>query len=313
MTDLSKNVICSKTNIENEMTSSKFIAGYWRLHSWCFTTQQLVAFVEQHMELGINSVDHAWIYQSEKIFGKAIKLSPSLRNQLHIISKCGIKPGNRNLAKSEPFLYARETSHYSSNAKTIITSCEQSLTDLNTDYIDLLLLHRPDYLMPIDEIANAFDKLKSSGKVKHFGVSNFSRDQFKLLQSGLNIPLVTNQIEFSPMQTSALDSGVLEQSQINNIGIMAWSCLAGGDLFRSDSEQAKRVRSTLQLIAEEIGADNIEQVVYAWLLKHPCKIYPMIGSSKIERYKNAVKSLQLNLDHEHWYQILEASRGCSVD
>lgn len=291
---------------ESHLQLSPLIAGYWRLRSWNFSTEELIRFIEQHLALGITTVDHAWIYQSEQLFGRALKQVSELRQQLQIISKCGIKPPGKSS------LHARDTPHYDSRGKTIIDSCEQSLSDLNTDHLDILLLHRPDYLMPADEIAAAFDQLKRDGKVKHFGVSNFSRDQFEWLQSVVDVPLVTNQIEYSPWQLNALDSGVFEQCQQHNISVMAWSCLGGGELFNGSNEKSQRLLIALNEVAEAIGAESIDQVVYAWILRHPCSIYPLLGSGKISRYANATKALQLQLSHEQWYRILQASVGHSV-
>lgn len=285
---------------------SPLIAGYWRLRHWGFSNEQLIAFIEQHIALGINTVDHAWVYQSEAIFGRALKQAPELRKQLQIISKCGIKP------PGDSPLHAQKTAYYDSSKKTIIDSCEQSLRDLNTDHIDILLLHRPDYLMPVHEIAEAFTQLKSSGKVKHFGVSNFNCAQFDLLQKTIDEPLVTNQIEFSPSQLSALESGVLEQAQVNAIRPMAWSCLGGGDLFKGSSEQAIHLRTALTDVADDLGANGIDQVVYAWILAHPANIIPLLGSSNIERYQSAVKALSLYMTHEQWYSIWQASVGHGV-
>ena len=285
---------------------SPLIAGYWRLQNWRFSDEELIGFIEQHLALGISTVDHAWIYQSEALFGRALKQVPALRPQLQIISKCGIKP------PGDSSLHARRTPHYDSRGKTIIDSCEQSLSELNTDHLDILLLHRPDYLMPAYEVAAAFDQLKRDGKVKHFGVSNFSRDQFEWLQSIVDVPLITNQIEYSPWQLNALDSGVFEQCQRHNIGIMAWSCLGGGELLSGASDKSQRLLTALAEVAEAIDADSIDQVVYAWVLHHPCHIYPLLGSSKIARYASATKALQLHLNHEQWYSIWQASVGHGV-
>lgn len=290
----------------NTPTLSPLIAGYWRLRHWGFSNEQLIAFIEQHLALGISTVDHAWVYQSEAIFGRALKQAPALREQLQIISKCGIKP------PGDSPLHAQNTAYYDSCGDTIIDSCEQSLRNLNTDHIDILLLHRPDYLMPVDEVAEAFTRLKTSGKVKHFGVSNFNCAQFERLQQSIDTPLVTNQIEFSPSQLGALESGVLEQAQLHKIRPMAWSCLGGGDLFNGSSEQAVRLRSALEEIATELGADGIDQVVYAWVLKHPANIVPLLGSSNINRYRSAVKALSLSMTHEQWYCIWQASVGHGV-
>jgi len=285
---------------------SPLIAGYWRLRQWDFNTEDLIRFIEQHLELGISSVDHAWVYQSEKIFGQALKQAPELRRQLQIISKCGIKP------PGDSPLHARHYAHYSSQKTTIIASCEQSLRDLETDQLDIMLLHRPDYLMAVDEVAEAFALLHAAGKVKYFGLSNFNCAQFELLQSRLDYPLVCNQIEFSPWQLDALESGILEQSQLNKTSIMAWSCLGGGELLAGKSEKSQRLITALTEVQTDIGATDINQIVYAWILKHPCQILPLLGSHKIRRYQSACAALNLSMSHEQWYSIWQASVGHGV-
>ncbi|MFA9207181.1 MAG: aldo/keto reductase, partial [Yersinia sp. (in: enterobacteria)] len=154
---------------------SRMICGYWRLMEWGMSPEQLLVFIEQHIELGITTADHADIYggyQCEQAFGQALRLKPSLRDQLELVSKCGIA----TTAKPEHAL-----GHYITDSSHIITSAEQSLAHLHTDYLDLLLIHRPDPLMDADEVAEAFTQLHQSGKVKHFGVSNFIGNRMKKL------------------------------------------------------------------------------------------------------------------------------------
>ncbi|MFO6425155.1 aldo/keto reductase family oxidoreductase [Motilimonas sp. KMU-193] len=287
---------------------SRFVAGFWRAASWNKSAQELLTFIEQNIEVGVTTMDHADIYgeyRCEAAFGAALKLKPSLRDDIELVSKCGIKPA----FESTPERYVN---HYDTSREHILASVERSLTNLNTDYLDLLLIHRPDPLMQADEVAEAFSQLKQAGKVKHFGVSNFSAAQFSLLQSRLDAPLVTNQIEVSPLQMQALFDGSLDYCQQHKIAPMAWSCLAGGDIFTSDSEQAQRVRQVLVEIAQQIGADNIDQVVYAWLLGLPAKVLPIIGSGRIERTRMTVKAESLQLDRQQWFSIWQASMGHSV-
>ena len=201
------------------------IAGFWRTKHWGMTPQELNCFIKSLLELGIYKFDHAFVYRSEAPFGQALALSPELRDKIHIISKCGICP------PGETSLHAKGTAHYNSSEKLILGSVDHTLKDLQTDHIDTLLIHRPDYLMNIDEVSNAFNKLKESGKVKNFGVSNFNTHQFELLQSVLDIKLCTNQIEFSPFETSALDNGLLDQCYRHKIQPMLWSCLGGGRIL----------------------------------------------------------------------------------
>ncbi|HDL7357022.1 TPA: aldo/keto reductase family oxidoreductase [Yersinia enterocolitica] len=283
---------------------SRMICGYWRLMEWEMTSQQLLAFIEQHIELGITTADHADIYggyQCEQAFGQALRLKPSLRSQLELVSKCGIA----TTAKPEHAL-----GHYITDRSHIIESAEQSLTHLQTDYLDLLLIHRPDPLMDADEVAEAFTQLHKSGKVRHFGVSNFSPAQFSLLQSRLPFSLVTNQVEISPLHQPAIVDGTLDACQQLRIKPMAWSCLGGGRLF-SDPE-FQTLRNELQTIADEIGAESIEQVVYAWVLRLPSAPLPIMGSGKIERVKTAWASLSLTLTRQQWFRIRRAALGYDV-
>lgn len=283
---------------------SRMICGYWRLMEWEMTPQQLLAFIEQHIELGITTADHADIYggyQCEQAFGQALRLKPSLRSQLELVSKCGIA----TTAKPEHAL-----GHYITDRSHIIESAVQSLTHLHTDYLDLLLIHRPDPLMDADEVAEAFTQLHKSGKVRHFGVSNFSPAQFSLLQSRLPFSLVTNQVEISPLHQPAIVDGTLDACQQLRIKPMAWSCLGGGRLF-SDPE-FQTLRNELQTIADEIGAESIEQVVYAWVLRLPSAPLPIMGSGKIDRVKTAWASLSLTLTRQQWFRIRRAALGYDV-
>lgn len=283
----------------------EFALGYWRLNEWGMNSQALLAFIEQHIELGISTVDHAALYGNpscEQLFGDAIHINPSLRKQLQIVTKCGINV-------QAPGYQGKCVNHYDSSASAIIASVEESLRRLRTDHIDVLLLHRPDYLLDAEAVAACFSELKAAGKVLQFGVSNYSVEQFKLLQAAWGEPLVTNQVEINPINLDILDSGVLEQAQRLYRRPMAWSCLAGGRLFNDDSERAQRLRATLQDIAHEIGAASIEQVVYAWVRRLPSRPIPILGTGNIERARLALGSQSLLMNHEQWCRIWIASKG----
>jgi predicted oxidoreductase len=285
---------------------SNWIQGYWRANDWNYTSQQLLTFLKQHLELGISTVDHANIYGNpscESLFGQALELDPSVRDKLQIISKCGIHLNHNNDDK---------VSHYTSTKDDIISSVETSLERLNTDYLDVLLIHRPDFLMDVDEMADTFEQLKRNGKVAHFGVSNFSPSQFCLLQSRLEDPLVTNQVEINPVNFDAAHDGTLDQLQQLKVRPMAWSCLAGGTIFDGTTEQLIRLRATLETIAEELNCDSIEQVIFAWIRALPSKPMLILGSGKIERAITAIESEKLVLSREQWYRIWVASKGHSV-
>jgi predicted oxidoreductase len=268
---------------------------------WGRSPQQHLTFLKQSLELGVTTVDHAPVYQSEAPFGRVLKLDRTVRAQIEIISKCGIIPGSANTVD-----------HYDSSQNSIINSIEKTLTNLGTDYLDTLLLHRPDYLMDADEVAEAFTKLEKEGKVRHFGVSNFSESQFTLLQSRLPFSLITNQIELNPLCVEGIENGVLNQLQRFRIRPMAWSCLGGGSLFKKETERSVRVVGVIEELQKELGASSIDAVVYAWVRKHPSNPLSVVGSSNIERLKIAVESLGLKMNTEQWYRILEASKGSGV-
>ena len=283
---------------------SEFVMGYWRLMEWAMTPTQLVAFIEHHLELGVTTVDHADIYgdyRCEAAFGEALRLSPGLRDKLQIVTKCGIA----TRAKPE-----HQIGHYITSRSHILASADNSLRHFNTDHLDLLLIHRPDPLMDADEVAEAFIALHQSGKVLHFGVSNFTPAQYALLQSRLPFTLVTNQLEISPIQQSLLLDGTLDQCQQLRIRPMAWSCLGGGRLFSDPHYQP--LRDELEQVREEIGAATLEQVVYAWVMKLPSKPLPIIGSGKTERIKEAVAATSLSLDRQQWFRIRKAALGFDV-
>lgn len=283
---------------------SRFVMGYWRLMDWNMSAQQLVSFTEEHLDLGVTTVDHADIYggyQCEAAFGEALKRSPALRQRMEIVTKCGIA----TTAKAEHAL-----GHYITDRDHIISSAEQSLTNLATDYLDLLLIHRPDPLMDADDVAEAFLALHQSGKVRHFGVSNFTPAQFALLQSRLPFTLATNQVEISPVHQPLLLDGTLDQLQQLRIRPMAWSCLGGGRLFNDEAFQP--LRDELAQVAQELNAETIEQVVYAWILRLPSQPLPIIGSGKIERVRSALAAEQLAMTRQQWFRIRKAALGYDV-
>lgn len=194
----------------NTRVLDPLVLGFWRLLDWQITPQENLRFLKQAIELGIRDTDHADIYgeyQCEAEFGKALALEPSIREHIRIITKCGIKPAFPSLG------LAGKANHYDSSKAHIIAQAQQSLKHFGTDRLDVLLIHRPDYLMDADEVADAFNTLKQNGDVLHFGVSNFTPSQLALLQSRLDFALVTNQIEFSPYEMKALDDGTLDQCQ----------------------------------------------------------------------------------------------------
>ncbi len=273
--------------------------------SWQQTKEQRLAWIEACLDLGITSIDHADIYGGydvQVLFGQALALKPSLRQKMQLISKAGICPLNEKFPE-------RKVKHYDSSAAHLIASAEQSLRDLGTDHLDVLLIHRPDPLSDWDEIAGAFEKLQAAGKVRAFGVSNFSVAQFAALNS--RIPLITNQIEFSVLQTQALHDGTLLQAQELKTSPMIWSPLAGGKLFKSDDAQAVRVSAAMQMLADEFNA-SIATIAYAWVLRHPSHPLIITGTQRIEGLREAVQAQRITLSREQWTSIWQASLGHPV-
>ena len=273
--------------------------------SWQQNAQQRLAWIEGAMALGITSFDHADVYgsfETQALFGQSLALKPSLRQSMQLIGKAGICPINSRWPE-------RQTKHYDSSAEHLIASAEQSLRDLGTDYLDVLLIHRPDPLSDWDEIARAFEQLKSSGKVRAFGASNFSVAQFAALNS--RIPLITNQIELSALQTGALHDGTLLQAQELKARPMIWSPLAGGKLFKSDDAQAARVSAAMHQLASEFNV-SIAEIAYAWVLRHPSRPLIITGTQRIEGLREAVQAQSLALSREQWTHIWQASLGHPV-
>ncbi|WP_088042160.1 aldo/keto reductase family oxidoreductase [Bacillus sp. EAC] len=297
-----------RIQLAEDLEFSQIIHGLWRLSEWNMTTKQLVTFIEECIELGITTFDHADIYGGytcEEIFGKALAFKPELREKIQIVTKCGIK------LKSAKFPELK-MNHYDTSKEHILMSVNNSLKNLQTDYIDLLLIHRPNPFMDPKEVAEAFNQLQSEGKVRHFGVSNFLPSQFNMLQEHLNTPLVTNQIEVSPMQLEHFEKGTVDLLLEKGIAPMIWSPLAGGQIFTSQTDKAESIRTMLGEIAAEIGANSIDEVMYSWILAHPANMMPIVGSGKIERVRTAVESSRLSMTAEQWLRIYVAGMGHSL-
>ena len=290
--------------LNDNLSLSRIVHGYWRLRDWDLSDDQLLKLIEQVLELGITSFDHADIYGNhtcEAYFGRALALKPELREKMELISKCGIKMATDYNPELDIKIYDYSTEY-------IIKQAETSLKNLGTDRLDLLLLHRPAPFFNPEEVAKAFDQLKSSGKVLNFGVSNFSPAQFDTLQSYLDMPLATNQVEISVSCLAHFENENTEYFLKHKIKPMAWSPLAGGAIFDPKTEKDQRLAAVLKNIAAELNTD-IDQVMYAWLLKHPTGIMPIVGSQHINRIKSAVDALEIELSLEQWYKIYIASKG----
>lgn len=284
---------------------SQIVLGLWRLSSWQMSAQERVTFLEQALELGITTIDEADIYgdyTSEALLGEAFALAPHLRQQFQIVSKCGIQFPSAQ----KPL----QTSHiYETSAAHIISSAENSLRNMQLDSLELLLIHRPDPLMDADEIAEAFTYLRSSGKVQHFGVSNFTPSQFSLLHS--RFPLVTNQVECSLLQMAPIYDGSFDQCQQLRISPMIWSALGGGALFEGKTDQSRRVLLALEKIAAELEVST-STIALAWIIRHPVHPLVLTGSSRVQALREAVQASELQLSREHWFDLWRASTGFDI-
>jgi predicted oxidoreductase len=287
---------------------SRIALGLWRLPSWGLTDPQLIDLIEASLDLGVTTFDHADIYGDytcEQLFGRALALNPALRERIQLVTKCGIKL----VSTHRP---GHSIKHYDTSHDHILASVENSLRMLRTDHLDLLLIHRPDPLLDPDEVATAFAALRQSGKVLHFGVSNFSPSQFDLLASRLNVPLVTNQVELSVMNMQVLHHGTVDHCYRQGISPMAWSPLGGGRLFDEDSQQAVRLRRALRTVGQSFGGASLDQVALAWILTHPARIVPILGTGQIERIERAAGAAAIELTRDQWFTIWRASAGHEV-
>lgn len=297
-----------KALCEGGLEVTSVIPGMMRLNEWDLTPEDLLGWLQACVDMGITTFDHADIYGSytnEARFGDALALEPALRDDIQLITKCGIMLLSDNRPDTQ-------VKHYDTTKGHIIASVDRSLSNLRTDYIDLLLIHRPDPLMNVDELAAAFDELKQAGKALHFGVSNFTPSQFELLQSRLDFPLQTNQIEFSVLHMQPLLNGQFDQCQQQRITPMIWSPLAGGRIFNPHNERQTRLQHTMLEIADELGGASLDQLALAWVMKHPTQPIPILGTGKIERIQSAIGATELQMTRQQWFRIWEASAGHEV-
>ncbi|NBO37435.1 oxidoreductase [bacterium] len=294
----------------NNAAISPLVFGAWRLADTPAeaNADAVAQKISMALEHGITSFDHADIYGDytcEELFGAAVEKHKLPRSKMQIITKCGIKLISKNRPEHGLKTYDTTREH-------VMRSVDRSLKNLKTDFIDLLLIHRPDPLMNPAELSETFNTLHKQGKVKNFGVSNFTPAQVRMLQSGMNQKLVSNQIEFSLLHTEPLYNGQLDQCIEMGMMPMAWSPLAGGRMFAQSEERTRRVRETLTQLAAKYNTAQPETIAYAWLLRHPARIVPVLGTGKAERLKAAVAALKIHLEHEDWFHLLKAAVGHDV-
>jgi predicted oxidoreductase len=298
------------------LTSSRLAYGCWRIANKGdaavdYATARAAVFAA--VDAGYTLFDHADIYcdgEAERVFGRILKENPGLRAKMTLATKGGIRFKNR--PAGAPGRYDFSRAH-------LLAQCELSLRQLGVETIDLLHLHRPDYLMDAAEVAGVFTELRAAGKVREFGVSNFSPSQFSLLQQALSFPLVVNQVEVSLLQLATLHDGTLDQCQEKQVTPLAWSPLGAGLLGAGGVKllpgqmhyNPTAVLAVVDRLAQERGVSR-EHIALAWLLKHPAKIVPIIGSTRPERIKLLAAAAGLELTREEWYQLVIAARGAEM-
>lgn len=290
---------------------SRLIYGTWRIldeedKSNC-APQVLLDRFKACADLGITTLDTAEIYGTyhvEEAIGGALKLDRAFRDKIEIVTKFGI------YIPCE-FHPERKTAFYNAEAARIVKSAEKSLRLMGIDHIDLLLVHRPDWLTSADETAAGLNKLLKDGKIRSAGVSNYNVHQFELLNSRMDQPLVTNQIEFSLLHMDPIYDGTADQCQRLRILPMAWSPLAKGALMANTAETAALHAKAAELSAKYDGA-TLDQLAYAWIMAHPSMPLPILGSNKLERIQAAVKAASIKLEREDWYALWVAAKGHGI-
>ena len=292
-----------RIQITDDLSFSQIIYGMWRLGDDTDTSQAHVqAKVEACLAQGITTMDQADIYggyTAEALFGETLKAAPTLRDQIEIVTKCDIVApvGRHSDARVK---------YYDTSAAHITASVEASLRDMNIDVIDCLLIHRPDPLMDAMETGEVLDDLITSGKVRTVGVSNFKPWDFSLLQSAMENELVANQIELSATNHTPFTDGDLAFLQENDIPVMAWSPLGGGSIFDNAA-----VMNVLNRVAADAGVEP-SAVAVAFLLRHPARIAPVMGTNNISRINALSDALKVNLDRQTWFEIYTAALGREV-
>jgi len=285
--------------------NSKLVAGtmFWGQWGKELSTQEMSDLISFFFENGVSTFDHADIYGGytmEAAFGQAFSRSSLQRGQVQFISKCGIQ----YISENRP----NEVIHYDTSKAYIIASAEASLKHLKTDYLDALLIHRPSPLMHPEDVMSAAEDLKKSGKILNFGVSNFSSSHMELMMSEGLIDI--NQIEFSVVQHEALFDGTLDKLLQHKIIPMAWGPLRS--YFNlEDVAKKQRLKKQISELSTKYNSSE-DQLLLAWILKHPSKIHPIIGTTKKDRIQSAIRALSIKLSTEDWFKILVASQGHDV-
>lgn len=289
---------------------SRLVYGTWRFldDPAAATPEDLLVRLRACLDMGITTLDTAEIYglyKVEEFIGETLRRDPGLRSRFEIVTKSGI------YVPCE-FHPNRKVAHYNTTAARLVKSAEKSLRLLGTDYLDLLLVHRPDWLTSADETAAGLNQLLKEGKIRAAGVSNYTVHQFDLLNSRMDQPLVTNQVEMSLLHMDALYDGTTDQCQKLRILPMAWSPLAKGRLMDLSDPASTRIHSKARELSEKYGGATVDQLAYAWIMAHPSQPLPIIGTNRLDRLVAAAKSAEIQLDREDWYGLWQAAKGHGV-
>lgn len=289
---------------------SRLVYGTWRVldEKDAATPAHLLARLKKCLDLGITTVDTAEIYglyRVEEALGEALKLDPGVKKRIELVTKCGIYVPCS-------FHPERKVAHYNVTAARIVKSAEKSLRLMGVDCLDLLLVHRPDWLTSADETAEGLNRLLKDGKIRSAGVSNYNVHQFDLLNSRMDQPLVTNQIEFSLLCMDPVYDGTADQCQRLRVRPMAWSPLGGGRLFDEASEASARIRAKARELSARYGGASTDQLAYAWIMAHPSGALPVIGTNKLERIAATASAAAIKLEREDWYALWEAAQGRQI-
>lgn len=281
---------------------SPAVYGFYRWNNVSNISTTMEEIVNLCLDLGINTFDHGDSYGSyhcEEAFGELLAKNKINRQDVVLFTKCGLK----SVSPDQPDV---RINHYNSSAEHIVKSVEASLTKLRTDYIDIFLLDHLDPISDLEKTAQALENLHKSGKIKNFGVANFSVFQHQLLATYLSLPIVTNHIELNLLNSEALDNGQLDYIKQRYMRPMASSPLAAGRIATGTDEQATRVREKLEEIAGKYNAD-FESLAIAWLIK--LGALPLIGTTDTQRIRKITKAFDIELDHQDWYDLYNTSRG----
>ncbi len=291
------------------VTMSDVVQGFWRLAEWKYSNKEVNRMLHELIDRGITAMDHADIYgnyQCETLFGDALSITPGIRKEMHIITKCGI------VLPSEKMGFDYHKYDYSKDH--IMNSVDRSLKELQVDDIDTLLLHRPSPLMDPHEVAATLKTLQQQGKVRQFGVSNFKVHQYLPLKEAMQdqkLSITVNQLEISAAELENLEDGTINWMHKDHVSIMAWSPLGGGKLFDQQHIATQQVVQQLEEIAQKHQTTS-DVIAYAWLYHMPYAIKPIVGSRSIERSDVALKAKDIQLTDNEWFEIYKQKLGRDI-